>query len=498
MKILTGTISHETSTFTPVPTTMQSFSERFGELQPDQIIPKFRGVNVPTGGFIEAAEAHGFELVPTIFAEAHPSGPVPRRDLDRLLDRMLGLMQAASPADGVLLELHGSMAAEGIDDGEAYILAAVRDLVGPEVPIVGQLDIHSNVSHRMVELADVLIGRETYPEVDMAARGRECADVMVRIVRDGLRPTMALSQIPMFWGLNQVTAHPPMSEAIERLHRLEAEPGVVAASIATCFPLADAPHVGASVHVVTDNDPASAQRHADELAAWIYRRRADWHQHLPSTREALAKAEMLGRYPAVFADKNDNTGGGSPGDSTGMLRTFLDSGLKDACILYIVDHESALACHRAGVGATVSLQVGGKSTPSQGPTVSVEAVVEAVSDGAFRLQRSHVRRSPWKYGSLGPDPSRRRPRPAGQCPGAALRHRLFADFGAKDDPRQMRYIGLKSAAHFRAGFEAWAGQIQVVSEPGAAQSGCHQIRAAGPPRLSACGGVRKETRRGDP
>ncbi len=490
MKILSGTISHETSTFTPVPTTIQSFSERFGELQPDQIIPKFRGVNVPTGGFIEAAEAHGFELVPTIFAEAHPSGPVPRRDLDRLLDRMLGLMQAASPADGVLLELHGSMAAEGIDDGEAYILAAVRDLVGPEVPIVGQLDIHSNVSHRMVELADVLIGRETYPEVDMAARGRECADVMVRIVRDGLRPTMALSQIPMFWGLNQVTAHPPMSEAIERLHRLEAEPGVVAASIATCFPLADAPHVGASVHVVTDNDPASAQRHADELAAWIYRRRADWHQHLPSTREALAKAEMLGRYPAVFADKNDNTGGGSPGDSTGMLRTFLDSGLKDACILYIVDHESALACHRAGVGATVSLQVGGKSTPSQGPTVSVEAVVEAVSHGDFAYN------GPMYSGLRGNMGVSARIRVDGvHILLVSVREQPFDTAFSRTlglNPKKMKYIGLKSAAHFRAGFEEWAGQIQVVSEPGLHSPDAIRYKRLGR-RVYPLGGVRRDT-----
>ena len=188
---------------------------------------------------------------------------------------MLDGIADAGSIDGVLLELHGAMVAEGIDDGEGHILEAIRESVGPHVPIIAQLDIHSNVSHRMVEMADVLIGRETYPEVDQLERGRECADVLVRIVKDGLRPTMGLHQIPMIWGMNQVTAHPPMSEAIAELHRVEAEPGVICGSIATCYPLADVPDMGASVYIVTDNDQASAQAYADQLGEWIFERRAD-------------------------------------------------------------------------------------------------------------------------------------------------------------------------------------------------------------------------------
>src|SRR5690349_7617910 len=167
MRIVTGAISHETSTFTPVPTTWSSYREHFGYLRGAEVIERFRGTNIPTGGFIAGAEAHGFELIPTIFAEPHPSGPTPRAIFDEILDELLNRIAGAGPIDGVLLELHGSMVAEGVDDGEGHILAAVRALVGPHVPIVAQLDIHSNVSRRMVELADVLIGRETYPEIDM-------------------------------------------------------------------------------------------------------------------------------------------------------------------------------------------------------------------------------------------------------------------------------------------------------------------------------------------
>ena len=463
MRVVIGTICHETSTFTLLPTTRAEYEAHFGYLRGQEILTTFRGTNTPVGGFIESAEAHGYELIPTIFAEPHPSGPT-RRDLfEEILAELLAGIRNAGTIDGVLLELHGSMVAEGIDDAEGYILAAVRGLVGPNTPVVAQLDIHSNVSKQMVEMADVLIGRETYPEIDMAARGRECGDTLVRIVREGLRPTMALCQLPMYWGMNQVTAHSPMKEAIAELHRIEAQPGVVCGSIATCFPLSDVPDMGASVSIVTDNDQALAQRYADALGAWLYARKEQWHFRMPSTREALAEAEAAGRFPVIFADRNDNTGGAAPGDSVGMLKTFLDAGLSDACVLYIVDAEAVEQCRAAGVGGTLTLDVGGKSTAIQGPPVRMTAEVVAVSDGKFRY---HGPMYAGMEGNMGPSAHIRQD-------GLHVilvneREQPFCTAFSESlglDPRRMRYIGVKSAAHFRSGFESWAGAIHVVSEP---------------------------------
>ena len=402
---------------------------------------------------------------PTVFANAHPSGPTPREIFDTILGDLLDGIVAAGAIDGILLELHGAMVAEGINDGEGHILGAVRELVGSEVPILAQLDIHSNVSQRMIEMADVLIGRETYPEIDQADRSRECADVLVRILRDGVRPTMALHQIPLVWGMNQVTAHSPMREAIAELHRIEAQPGVICGSIATCYPLADIPDLGASVYIVTDNDLALAQRYADELGAWIWERRADWHIPMPSTREALTEAESRGKYPVMFADRNDNTGGGSPGDSTGMLQTFVDAELEDACILYVVDPEAVEICKQAGIGTTLTLDIGGKASPLQGKPVTMSVEVVAVSDGSFLYDGP---RNAGLRGSMGPSAyikqggihvlivtEREQPYDTAFSRTLGL------------DPQQMRYIGIKSAAHFRQGFESWAGAIYAVSEPSA-------------------------------
>ena len=464
MRVITGAIGHETSTFTTVATTWESYREqRFGYLIGDEIIDKFRGTNTTIGGYIAGAEAHGFELVPTIFANAHPSAPTPRHIFDAILKDMLDRIAEAGSIDGVLLDLHGAMVAEGIDDGEGHILAAVRELVGPQVPILAELDIHSNVSRRMIEMADVLIGRETYPEIDQAERARECADVLVRIHREGLRPTMALHQIPLVWGLNQVTAHSPMREAIAELHRIEAQPGVICGSIATCYPLADIPDMGASVYIVTDNDPDLAQGYADELAAWIWERRADWQLPMPPTREALAQATAAGKFPVIFADRNDNTGGGSPGDSTGILQTFIEAGLADACILYIVDPEAVRACQEVGVGATLTLDVGAKSTPLQGQPIRMTVEVVTLSDGEFRYDGP---RNAGLESSMGPSAYIRQD--GIHVLLVTEREQPFDTAFSRTmglDPRQMRYIGVKSTVHFRAGFESWAGAIYAVSEP---------------------------------
>ncbi len=468
MRVATGGISHETSTFTMVGTDLGSFHER-GYQRGAEIIEVYRGTNSPIGGFIDGAEKHGFEIVPTTFAEAQPSAPTPRSIFDGILNDLLQEISKAGRLDGVLLDLHGSMVvgdldeATGIDDPEGYILTAIRQIVGPNVPILAQLDIHSNVSPRMVEMADVLIGRESYPEVDMAERGRECADVLMRIHKEGIRPTMALHQIPMIWGMNQVTAHSPMKEAIVELHRIETQPGVISASIATCYPLADVPDMGASVYIVTDDDQEQAQRYADELGMWLYERRADWHFHVPTTRQALETGEKEGKYPIVFADRHDNTGGGSPGDSTGMLRTFVEAGLQDACVLYMVDPEVIAACHKAGLGATLTMDVGAKSTLLQGDPVAMTFQVMGLSDGAFRYGGDMY--SGLK-GNMGPSAYIRQN--GIHVILATVREQPFDTAFSETlglEPRKMSYIGVKSAAHFRAGFEDWVGAVYVVAEP---------------------------------
>ncbi len=222
--------------------------------------------------------------------------------------------------------------------------------------------------------------------------------------------------------------------------------------------------MGASTYIVTDNDQDLAQKCADELGDWIFERRADWQTTRPTTREALEQAEAAGKFPAIFSDRNDNTGGGSAGDSTGVLRTFIDAGLSDACILYIVDPEAVKQCEQAGEGTRLELDVGAKSSPLQGEPVRMDVKVVKLSDGYFTYDGP---RNAGLEGCMGPSAYIRQD--GIHVLLVSMREQPFGPAFSRTmglDPQKMRYIGIKSTAHFRAGFESWAGSIYSVNEPG--------------------------------
>jgi len=239
------------------------------------------------------------------------------------------------------------------------------------------------------------------------------------------------------------------------------------------FGPADTSAMGSSVYVATDGAAARARMFAEELAEWIVDRPDSWYEDLPTTQEAIARARSGDRYPVVLADYLDNTGSGAPGDGTAMLRSFLEAGLERACVLYIVDPESVRKCETAGVGATVGLHIGGHSHPAQGPPVEAPALVVSLSNGRF----TYTTLNAGLESSLGPSALvdlggvfcvlvTRREQPLD--PSFALSLGL--------DCRRMSWIGLKSKQHFRAGFEEFAGLVQLVEEPNAVGPVRHYTR----------------------
>ncbi len=462
MRIAIGGISHETSTFAKSKTTLAEFADGFGCYRGTEILNRFRGANICTGGFIDGAKQHGFELVPLLWCFAYPSGLIVAADYASLKAEFLGRLRqdqaAHGPVDGVLLDLHGAMVVEGIDDADADFIAAVRAAVGPDCPIVVTFDLHGNHSAARVAAATAIVGFDTYPHVDMAERGREAADIIVATLKGSIRPVMAFRSVPLFWSAPcQITAHPPMNEVLDVAHAIEQRLGIVSVTVATGFPWADVPNMGASVIVVADDDQGLADRMADELSNWIWQRRERWHRPPVSVADALRQGEAIGKFPIILADHADNTGGGAAGDSTEILQTFLDRQLRDSLILYIVDPETVELAHFAGTGKLLGTPVGGKSDPVQGPPVRMRAVVRALSEGDFEYDgpmyaglTGNMGRSAW----LEQDGVNVVVVTAHEQPlGPAFARTLGIDCQA------MKYIAVKSAVHFRSGFERFAGSI---------------------------------------
>ncbi|MDP9363551.1 MAG: M81 family metallopeptidase [Chloroflexota bacterium] len=471
MRIATGGIAQETNTFQREPTTLEDFNRTgFGTVVRGEEILALGGTGTVYGGAVPRARELGVELVPTLYAGVMPGGRVERAAFDAFREEILAGLRAALPVDGVLLVLHGAMALTDHDDAEGLLLADVRALVGPDVPIVAPLDLHTNLSDEMVSLADALVGYKEYPHVDMPETGARAVEILVAAVRVEARPAMAHARLPLIVPNQSMvtTWQSPLKRAIDRARELEREPGILAATVLGGFPFADVPFAGVSTIVVADNDPAHARRGADELASICWEQRADFAIHPTPVAEAIARA-MAGPEGSVFvlADIADSGASGTAGDGTAVLAGLLEAGARSAAVAQIMDAEAVAACVAAGVGAEVTLRVGGKHDGLHGSPVEVSGKVRLIHEGSFPLA-----------GPMGAGTVSGRGRTVvleiGGRGGIELQltevrghpHDLnyFRAFGI--EPTERRILVLKSAAHFRAAFEPIATEVIEVDAPG--------------------------------
>ena len=468
MRFFVAMFSHETNTFSTIPTDRRQFEARefrYG----GQILETYRGTGTCLGGMIDAATARGVTLVPSIAAAASPAGRVTKDVVKDVTSRLVADLKAAGPLDGVLLDLHGAMVPEGSEDGEGDVLQAVRDAVGDRVPIAVTLDLHANLTDAMVRRSTLLHGYKTYPHVDMAERGREAAERLIDVARGRVSPTAAYRQPPLLPPLGrQGTTRGPMRRLYDRAAEMEQDPKVLSISIFAGFPLADIHDAGLSVYVVTDGDQPLAERLADELAtlAWEYRQEFV-HTGLP-VPEAVAQALAFDARPVILADMADNTGGGAAGDGTEILRELLRVGARSATVACLWDPEAAAACARAGVGASVTLAVGGKVDDRHGAPLKISGRVRALSDGRF------VHKGPMFRGLEG------RLGTTAVLDVDDVKVILISLRWQTLDPEMIRVVGIdpmaerilvvKSTIHYRAAFEPLAARIIEVDAPGLSSS----------------------------
>ncbi len=384
-RIAIGGIVHETHCFADGRTTHDDFREQALH-QGDAILEAMSGTRSGIGGMIEGASSRGWTLLPTLYGAAMPGGVVAEDAYQAMLRGLLERLAAAMPLDGVLLALHGAMVTEEQLDAESDILDRVRAVVGPDVPIVVELDMHGNISPRTVELADVLVAFDTNPHIDPHARGAEAAAIMERLLRGAIRPTAAIAQPPLLLAPQATgTADLPLRAVHQRAAEMEAEAAVICICVMGGFAYADTPCTGASVIVTTDGDPELARRYAQELIdLMMQHRHAALPQFLPPDA-AVARALALPGGPIILVDSADNIGGGSPGDGTDALRAMLAAEVQEGAVA-LADREAVDVCWDAGAGAEVSLLVGGKTDRWHGEPVAVTGVVRALSDGVFACE----------------------------------------------------------------------------------------------------------------
>jgi microcystin degradation protein MlrC len=279
----------------------------------------------------------------------------------------------------VLLALHGAWASEDEPDADGWLLAAVRRIVGPTTPVVATLDLHANITARMIEAADALVGFRTYPHVDMFETGERAAELLFRLQRERTRPAMVVRKVPMLIPPeNAQTTEGPLAPLMADVAQLEARPGYLSASLFWVQPWLDVPELGCAAVVVADGRQAAAQDDADRLAAGLWDRRHRFRVPLVPPDEAVARALAAPQGPIVLSDPADGVSSGSPGDSTAILRALLAAQPRRLALVTLVDPVAAHAAAAAD-GRHIELQVGGRLDPGRHQPVAVSGRARRVA-----------------------------------------------------------------------------------------------------------------------
>lgn len=463
-RIWIGEFAHETNTFCRDLTGTEGFKSNQWE-KGEEMIRAHTGNRTYVGGMIDRAGELGVTAVPGLATWAMPSGTISRAAYEEIMSELLSSIEAAMPLDGVCISLHGAGVAEGIDDLEGAVLAAIRRLVGPRVRIAAPLDLHGNITQAMLDLADGLFGVHLYPHTDSYERGAEALGFLVDVLEGKVRPAMHLETLPMMIPTT-TTDLDPGRKMNELCWELEKEtPGLLDVAVFHGFPYTDVPCVGVSVLAVANGDRAVAERAARTVARAIWEAREEYRPQSRSVHEAIDAALAVSGQPVVINDTSDNPGGGSPGDSTHLLRAMIERRLESACYGFIFDPEVAAQAHAAGVGATIRVCLGGKTDDLHGAPIETDAYVRTLADGRFRLTSEMWKGYQFDLGKTarlvigGIDVIVSSVRSQTLDPEVFLLHGI--------DVARYKVVALKSSQHFRAGFRHLAAAIIAADAPGA-------------------------------
>src|SRR5215471_15357568 len=477
MRLLIAMMKHETNTFSPVPTPLA----RFGPLYGEAAVRTYRGTGTGLGAYLDLAEREGAEIVLPIAAGAPPSRPVDDAAYTHITDTICEAV-ARGGFDGIMLELHGAMVTESLEDGEGQFLKRLR-AIDPHIPIAVSLDMHANLYDEIIANATVVTGYRTYPHIDTYETAKLAGEILLRTIRGEVKPVMAWGNVPMLpHVMRQGTDDHPNKELQHRCAAMAAE-GALAASLFTGFPHADITNAGLSAVVVTDGDRKLAEDLRDELLdrAWV--EREAFVYQLEPLQQSVARAKAMppsqsGEGPIVLLDHYDNCASGGTMDTTVVLAEILRQGLEDVAAFAIFDPEAVQEAIAAGIGSEVTLSVGGKikmpAIPGTSPPLSLTGKVKTISDGRYR------NRGPMARGvqiDMGPSVVL----DTGTAEIVLIsRHvepsdlNCFLSLGI--DPMQKRYVMLKSRIHWRAGLGPMARAVVECAGVGVCTSDYSQLQ----------------------
>ena len=464
-RIAIGQIMHESNSFNPARTGRADFVRR------TESIAEMRKEKDEVAGYLEGCERYNLEPHLTFLARAVPKGPVTDDALDFLTAELIGRLRKAPKLDGLLLALHGALVAESHPDGDAEIVRRVREAVGAKLPLIVTHDFHANVGPDIVRVTTALITYKENPHIDTFDRGVQAARIMAGAVSGKVKPVQAIAKPAMIYNIRyQYTSVPPWRPFLDATRKLEDNPKVLAASASGGYQYGDVPQVGPSVVVVTDNDPALAEREAKRISDMMWATRDKLVLDLPESAAAVKQAMASDRPPVILVEMGDNIGGGSAGDATFILAELVRQKAQ-GWVAILADPKAVQLAAKAGIGGAFDSLVGGKTDKLHGDPVRVRGRVKSLHDG--RWVEPEVRHGGHRYydqgltavieaqGSTADLPNLLMLTTQRQVPFSL--HQLIS---CGVYPQRQKMIVVKAAIAYRAAYEPIAGRIIEVDTPG--------------------------------
>ena len=466
MRIAVGQFFQESNTFSPRPCTLETFRSVFLR-HGDEVFTAFGNSRVEVPAFLATLKSAGVEPVPLLAASALAGGPVTRAAFESIVRELEQRLADAGKLDAVLLALHGAMCIEDEPDAESEIIERVTAVLPPGTPIGVTLDLHGHITHRMLQPNVFYVGYREYPHIDMYETGTRVAATMLETLRDRIQPRMALTKLPLIVSPAKArTVDEPLRSILPAARQMEAAGEILHASFFPVQPWLDIPNLGFAVLVCADGDAAVAQRAADRLASLVWERRQDFDPELVTLEEAIATG-LKSEGTTVVGDSGDGPSGGSAADNVSVLNALLAAGSDRAgrlSYLTLCDAEAAAACAKAGVGATLTLDVGHKVSRNDGKPVRISCRVRTISEGSFVMLGAGAQGTRLEQGltavvSIGDVRLVLRSLPAMEWDIG-----IYTAFGLRLEEAALVFV--KSPSHFRVSFAPHARRILIADTPG--------------------------------
>jgi len=377
-------IYHESNTFVEQPTTLANF-QKGHYLRGEDIRKEYQDAHHEIGGMLEVLDQHHIEVLPLMYAEATPGGTITAETYQALLSDLMEAVDAVGHVDAFLVVPHGAGVSEAHRDMDGHWLAQLREKVGANVPIVGTLDLHANVSPLMVSSTNALVSYRQNPHVDQRQRGKEAAELLVKSLKKEIKLAQVLVQVPLAISIEQqFTAHEPCKSLYAYAQELSAQKGILSISIQHGFPYADVEEMGTSFIVVADGDTRLAQATGNKLAAYIVEHKERFIGKKNSVSESVALIEARDK-PVLLLDMGDNIGGGSPGNNCCLLEEF-EAQKKYKYFVCIYDPDAVIQASKYQEGEAFQVSINGIGKDGR-KTYKLDVNLQQINDGNFKEDR---------------------------------------------------------------------------------------------------------------